>query len=67
MTPSNKDKVIQGDHILNIEGFLRSLTEEPTYTPRRLIEQVVLVTSGGSTATYFYDTADRTWKYTTLT
>ena len=55
------------NNILNIEGFVQTLTEEPTYIPRKLSDQVVLVRTGGSTAAYFYDTVNTTWRHIVLT
>lgn len=55
------------NHILNIEGFIQTFTEEPTYTPKKFSQQTVLVSAGGSTAIYFYDNVNIRWNYTTLT
>jgi hypothetical protein len=49
-------------HILNLEGFLPTLTEEPTYVPRKFAEQIVIVTTGGSSRAYIYDTKAIGWK-----
>lgn len=56
-------------HLANLDGFIQTLEFVPTYKPSRVIDQVVLVTSGGSTRAYFYDTKPSAlgWKYTTLT
>lgn len=51
----------------NLTGFLRTLTEEPTYIPKDISQQMVLVVTGGSTAAYFYDRSNQAWKYVTLT
>lgn len=69
MTPStDPGEMIPGvNHLLNIEGLLRTLEEVPTYTPRNLADQLVLVTNGGSTRAYFYETVGRAWKYVALT
>lgn len=55
------------NHFFNIEGFIRTLTEEPTFKPRKLADQIVLVRTGGSTSAYFYDTVNTTWRRVTLT
>jgi len=66
-TQLNTMEIPDENHILNIEGFVQTLTEEPSYTPRKLSDQVVLVRTGGSTAAYFYDTKNATWKKVVLT
>ena len=66
MNPSN-ETFPEENNFFNIEGFVKTLTEEPSYTPRILSDQVVLVRTGGSTAAYFYDTVNTTWNYVTLT
>ena len=55
------------NHILNVEGFVETLTEAPTYTPKKLSQQVVLVRAGGSTSAYFYDTVNTQWNQVALT
>jgi len=50
------------DNWRDISGLLTHLTEEPTYTPRTIAEQVILVTAGGSTSAYFYDDKASSWK-----
>lgn len=54
------------DHWLNFVGYIRTLNEVPTYTPRKISQQFVLVTNGGSSRTYIYDTVGLAWKYITL-
>lgn len=54
-------------HVLNIEGFIRTITEAPTAKPRKFSEQIYIVRAGGSTALYLYDTVTLAWNYTTLT
>lgn len=46
----------------DITGFIRTLTEEPSYIPRSFSEQYVLVTTGGSSRAYLYDISSNTWK-----
>lgn len=45
----------------NLNGYIPKLTEEPTYTPRGAFEQLVVVSSGGSTSTYIYDVGAKAW------
>lgn len=57
-------------HLANLDGFIQTLEFVPTYKPSRVIDQVVIVTSGGSSRAYFYDTKPSgtpAWRYTTLT
>mgnify|MGYP001569389485 CR=1 FL=1 len=53
-------------HVLNIEGFIQTLSAAPTYTPRRFSEQVVVVVSGGSKSLYVYDVTNALWRQATL-
>lgn len=55
------------NHFFNLTGFIRTYTEEPTYTPKDISQQLVLVTAGGSTSAYIYDTNATTWLSVTLT
>lgn len=55
------------NHFFNIEGFIRTLKEEPTFKPRKLADQIVLVVTGGSTSAYIYDTVNTTWRHVTVT
>lgn len=57
----------QENHIFDLDGFLRTLTEEPTHTPKKFSDQLVIVTTGGSSALYIYDTSSTSWMYTALT
>lgn len=56
-------------HLQNLDGFIQTLEFVPTYKPSRFLDQVVLVTSGGSTRAYFYDTKPSSpgWKFAALT
>lgn len=56
-------------HLSNLDGFIQTIEFVPTYKPSRFVDQVVLVSSGGSSRAYFYDTKPSSsgWKYTTLT
>ena len=55
------------NHVLNIEGFIDTFTEAPTYTPKKLSHQLVLVRAGGSTSAYIYDTRNTQWNQVSLT
>lgn len=65
MTPS--EQFPNENHFFNLVGFIRTYTEEPTNAPKDISEQIVLVTAGGSTAAYFYDTNATTWLKVGLT
>lgn len=75
MNPSTEENIfveqnsmIPGqDHWLNLVGFIMTLDIVPTYIPRGISQQFVIVTNGGSSLAYIYDTKGRSWKYTTLT
>lgn len=57
-------------HLSNLDGFIQTLEFVPTYKPARFIDQFVLVTSGGSTRAYWYDTKPSgtpAWRYVVLT
>lgn len=54
-------------HVFNIEGFIQTLTEAPSLKPRKFSDQIVMVTAGGSTSAYLYDTRGTTWRRVTLT
>lgn len=51
-------------HLSNLDGFIQSIDFVPTYIPSRFIDQVVLVTSGGSSFAYIYDTkaSSKAWR-----
>ena len=71
MNPSNDNQTVtpvfpgQND-FLNIEGFIQSRETVPTAAPRKLSEQLVVVSGGGSTRTYTYDIAARAWRFVQL-
>ncbi len=50
----------------DLSGFILKLTEEPSYMPRGAFEQIAVVTTGGSSRFYIYDTGVRAWKSTTI-
>ncbi len=70
MNPLNDNQVspiLPGrNDFLNLEGFIQSREDVPTNPPRKLSEQIVLVSGGGSTRAYLYDIAARAWRFTTL-
>lgn len=60
------------NNIEDLTGFIRTSPEDPSATgvyrsPRKFSQQIVLVTNGGSTSAYFYDTTNQAWKYVALT
>ena len=65
---SNQEEFIPNqNHWLNLVGFIRTIEEIPTYTPRNIQQQFLLITNGGSSRAYLYDTLGRAWRYTQLT
>lgn len=63
MTQSNNTKTFPDDtNWRDINGFILSLTETPAYTPRGAFEQFVMVTAGGSSRAYLYDTTAKAWR-----
>ncbi len=56
-------------HLLNISGFIRTIDFVPTAKPKSFFDQIFIVTAGGSSRYYVYDTNIGTlgWKYTALT
>jgi len=55
------------NHFFNLTGFIRTFTEEPSYAPKTVSQQIVLVTAGGSTSAYIYDTNATAWLSVNLT
>jgi len=55
------------NHFFNLTGFIQTFTEAPTYTPKNIGQQIVLVRAGGSTSAYFYDTVNTQWNQVALT
>lgn len=51
---------------LNIEGFIRTLSAAPSYVPKKLSEQIVVVVSGGNMSLYIYDVTNLLWRQGTL-
>jgi hypothetical protein len=68
MPPLKSDQPM-GDRfdVLNLLGFIQTIDFVPTAKPKRFIDQFVIVTSGGSSRAYIYDTVGLAWKYATLT
>lgn len=61
-------KVLPGElHVFNLEGFIQTRATVPTDKPKSFSSQLVLVTNGGSTRTYIYDTVGLAWRYTQMT
>lgn len=69
MNQSNKQTpyIPDEDHIFNLVGFIQTRDTVPTDKPRKFADQFVLVTNGGSSRAYIYDTRGLAWKYTSLT
>lgn len=53
----------------NLDGFIQTLEFVPTYKPQRFLDQFVIVSAGGSSRAYWYDTKPSSlgWKYAALT
>lgn len=67
MNPETDKNTIPGEqHILNLQGFVRSSSTVPTYVPRHFYEQVVVVVTGGNMSLYIYDVENLLWRSTTL-
>lgn len=58
-----------GVSFFDVFNYIQTIDFVPTYTPQRLSEQFVLVTAGGSSRAYIYDTkfTGGGWRYLTLT
>jgi hypothetical protein len=57
-------QMVQTD-IKDIAGVFQTVTSAPTHVPKKFIEQVLIVNSGGYKL-YLYDTISNAWKYATL-
>lgn len=64
--PADSNPTIEKD-LVNVTGFFRTQEAVPTAKPKSVIDQVILVWSGGSARAYFYDTINLGWRYTALT
>lgn len=63
---TSRDSFPEEKNWRDIGGFLLHLTEQPTYTPKGMFEQIVIVTAGGSSRAYIYDTKANNWKSTII-
>lgn len=52
--------------ILNIEGFIRTMTSPPTYVPKNFSQQIAVVVSGGVMTLYVYDIVNGLWRQAAL-
>ena len=67
--------IVPGENnFLNILGFVKTVDKYPgegdgsfLNKPKRISDQMVLVTADGSTSAYFYDTNNQSWHYVNLT
>ena len=55
------------NHLLNLEGFIQTIDFAPTAKPKKFSDQFRIVTNGGSSRAYIYDTVGLAWKYVALT
>lgn len=68
MPPSNNAQPQPNrDDLLNLFGFIRTLATVPTEKPKQFVDQFCVVTNGGSSRAYIYDTVGLAWKYVALT
>lgn len=51
----------------HITGFISTKVDTPSYTPRGAFEQFVILTNGGSSRAYLYDTNAKAWRNVALT
>lgn len=51
----------------NIYGIFPQITATPTWTPRRFIEQFAIYKNGGTFRFYIWDSANKAWRYASLT
>lgn len=64
---SSSDPLPGRNDLLNVQGFIQTIEEVPTAKPKRFRDQFVIVTNGGSSRAYIYDTSGLAWKYSALT
>ncbi len=50
-----------------IDGFIETVDTIPSYTPRRINEQIKFYSSGTTYRLYIYDIKNQVWRYTALT
>ena len=53
--------------LLNLTGFIQTINFVPTEKPKIFRDQFMIVTNGGSSRAYIYDTVGLAWKYVALT
>lgn len=66
MTQSN-DPFPGIQHVENLQGFIRRDDIVPTDKPKGFADQLVIVTSGGSSVLYIYEPESLVWRYVLLT
>lgn len=54
-------------NIADLEGFIRTVSAVPTWTPTVFSEQMVVYKNGATIRFYIYDTLNKAWRYTALT
>ena len=54
-------EVDQDPNFVNLVGLFSTGTDAPSLAPRKISEQFVVVTAGGSSRAYIYNTISRTW------
>lgn len=57
-----------GDQRINlrdIEGFIRTVSAVPNWTPRNLTEQFAIYKNATTYRFYWYDTTNNEWRYAT--
>lgn len=54
------------NHLLNIEGFIRTVSAAPTYVPKNFSQQIVVAVAGGLMTLYVYDTVNNLWRQAAL-
>lgn len=69
--PTNEIELVpdnqQVDFYNIVTTYIQTDTVIPTYVPKKLIEQIVIIYTGGLHYLYIYDTKNNVWKYTQLT
>lgn len=48
-------------------GFIDTVNVVPTNIPKKLAEQILIYSNGGTYRLYIYDTVNNAWRYATLT
>ena len=61
-------KKTENPNLEDVLGFFPVVTTAPTWSPKKLYEQIAIYTTGGvATRLYIYDTINNAWRYATLT